>query len=125
MGLKSVVANAIGAGFNALGASGADGLQASVVYTQVTTGVYDPATGKRANTTSDITFDVIFYKVRDKEVDGIKIKINDIRIIFPQARISFRPNQSDFVTLNGAKMEIIQVREDPASSTWTLFIRGV
>jgi len=125
MGLKSLVANAVNSGFNALGSSSADGLQTSITYTQVTTGAYDTSLGKRSTTTSDTILDVIFYKVRDKEVDGIKVQINDVRIIFPQDRLAFEPSHNDYVTLNSRKMEIIQVRQDPASSTWVLFVRGV
>lgn len=125
MGLKTTIANAVASGFNALGSSSEDGLQSSMVYTTVTTGAYDPATGKTTNTTATSTFDVIYYKVRDKEVDGIKVKINDIRVIFPQSRMSSEPSQNDYVTLLGNKMEIIQYSQDPAGATWTLFLRGV
>ena len=125
MGLKSAVANAVASGFNALGASSADGLQTEMTYTQVTTGSYDPTTGKTSNTTSNSTIDVVYYKVKDKEVDGVKIKINDIRVIFPQSRLSVTPSQNDYVTLLGKKMEIVQHSQDPAGATYTLFLRGV
>lgn len=125
MGLKTAIANAVASGFSALGSSSADGLQASMTYTTVTTGAYNPALGKTTNTTTTSTFDVIYYKVRDKEVDGIKIKINDIRVIFPQTRMANEPSQNDYVTLLGNKMEIVQYSQDPAGATWTLFLRGV
>lgn len=125
MGLKTAVNNAVKAGFNALGASSADGLQTSITYTQVTPGSYNTTTGKTTNTETDYTIDIIFYKVRDREVDGIKIKINDIRVIFPQDRLSFPPSANDYITLNSRKMEIIQVQFDPSNSVYILFVRGV
>lgn len=125
MGLKTAIANAVASGFTALGTSDNDGLQASMTYTTVTAGSYDPATGKTTNTTSSSTFDVVFYAVRDKEVDGVKVKINDIRVVYPQVRRSTEPSQTDYVTFQGNKMEITQYSQDPASATWTLFLRGV
>lgn len=125
MGLKTAIANAVASGFNALGASSADGLQVSMTYTKVTKGSYDPSTGKTDDTTSDTTLDVIYYKVRDKEVDGAKVKINDIRVVFPQSRLGFEPSQSDYVNLLGNKMEIVLYSQDPARATYTLFVRGV
>lgn len=125
MGLKTAIANAVSSGFNALGTSSNDGLQTLITYTQVTKGAYSPTTGTTDNTTSDTTFDVVYYKVRDKEVDGIKIRINDIRVIFPQSRISFEPSHNDYITLNSVKMEIVQISQDPAGATYTLFVRGI
>ena len=125
MGLATLVKNAVESGFNALGASSADGIQTSIVYTKVVAVSYDPLIGKRVNTTTSSTFDIIFYAVRDKEVDGIKIKINDIRLIFPQSRLLSPPSANDYVTLKGRKLEVIQIQEDPASATYTLFVRGV
>lgn len=125
MGLKTAINNAVKSGFNAMGSSANDGIQTAITYTQVAVGSYDPTTGQRSTTTTDTTFDCIFYKVRDKEVDGIKIKINDIRLVFPQDRIDFDPSADDYITLNSRKFEIIQIREDPTSSVWVLFIRGV
>lgn len=125
MGLGTVVRNAVSSGFNALGSSSSDGLQTEIVYTKVVTGSYDSSTGKRSNTTSSTTLDVIYYKVRDKEVDGVKIKINDIRIIFPQSRLSFSPSADDYITFGGERYEIIQIIKDPANAVWLLFVRGV
>ena len=125
MGLRTAIANAVASGFNALGASSADGLQTSITYTRVTTGSYDPLTGNTASTTSNTTLDVVFYKVRDSEADGTKVQVNDVRVIFPQSRLSFEPNQNDYITLAGRKMEIIVVSRDPANATYTLYTRGV
>lgn len=125
MGLSSVVKNAVSAGFSAMGASNSDGLQTAMVYNRVVVGDYSTSTGKRSTTITTVSLDAIFYKVRDKEVDGIKIKINDVRIVFPQDRLTFAPSANDYITLNGRKMEVIQIIEDPAKATWLLFVRGV
>lgn len=125
MGLASVVKNAVSAGFNAMGASADDGLQTAMTYNRVVVGEYSTTTGKRVTTVSATPLDAIFYKVRDKEVDGIKIKINDVRIIFPQSKLLFAPSANDYITLSGRKMEVIQIIEDPARATWLLFVRGV
>lgn len=124
MGLKSAIQNAVKAGFVAMGSSANDGLNTSAVYTRVVTGAYDTSTGSVAKTTTAYNIDVIFYKVRDREVDGIKVKINDIRIIFPQSLISFEPSANDYITINGNKMDIIQTIQDPASAVYILFARG-
>jgi hypothetical protein len=125
MGLASVVKNAVSAGFNAMGASTDDGLQTAMTYNRVVVGEYSTTTGKRVTTVSATPLDAIFYKVRDKEVDGIKIKINDVRIVFPQSKLLFTPSANDYITLSGRKMEVIQIIEDPARATWLLFVRGV
>jgi hypothetical protein len=124
MGLKSVVQNAVKAGFSAMGSSANDGLNTSAVYTKVETGAYDTTTGTIAKTLTAYDIDVIFYKVRDREIDGIKVKINDIRIIFPQSLLTFSPTANDYITINGNKMDIVQIQQDPASAVHILFVRG-
>lgn len=124
MGLKSVVQSAVKAGFTAMGSSANDGLNTSAVYTKVETGAYDTTTGTIAKTLTAYNIDVIFYKVRDREVDGIKVKINDVRIIFPQSLLTFSPSSNDYITINGDKMDIVQIQQDPASAVHILFVRG-
>ena len=125
MGLQTIIANAIGTAFDALGTSTADGLQVSVAYYRVTAlGTYSPSTGTSAATEVLSTFESIFYASRDREIDGIKILVDDKRLIFPQTRISFAPSQDDRIVIGTDKYNIVNIIPDSAGATWTLHIRG-
>jgi hypothetical protein len=126
MGLKTLLGNSVQAAFKVLGSSTADGLQEAVTYHRVTSiGAYSAATRTTATVVTDILFDAVMYSVRDREIDGIKIRVDDARLIFPQSVLSVEPNATDSLTVRGEKWEIVNVSSDPASATWTLFIRGV
>lgn len=125
MGLKTAIAKAVEAGFNAMGSSDRDGIQTSMEYVRLTKGDYNPMTGKAEDKEERYTFDVVFYKVRDREVDGEKVKINDIRVVFPRARLPLVPNSDDHIFLRGKRMEIVNEILDPAEATYILFVRGV
>ena len=126
MGLKSLLNNSILTAFNVLGASDADGLQQEVVYSRLTAqGSYSPTLGTAAtSTTKDYTFDAISYAARDREIDGIKILVNDLRLVFPYSRISFVPSHDDTVSVGGKVYNIVNQFADSSESIYTLFIRS-
>ena len=125
MGLKSIIANAVGTAFDAFGTSTADGLQVVTNYYRVTAlASYSPTTGNKAATEVLSAFQTIFYSARNREIDGIKILVDDKRIIFPQSRISFTPTHDDRVEIGADKYNIVNVIEDPAEATWQLWLRG-
>jgi len=125
MGLKSTIANAINTAFVALGESSADGLQVSTNYYQVTSlGSYDPVAGTKTPVEALTTFESIFYSARNREIDGIKILVDDKRLIFPQTRLTFTPTHDDRVEIGSDKYNIVNVIQDPAEATWQLWIRG-
>ena len=125
MGLKTTIATAIGTAFTALGASASDGLQVSVSYYRVTAlGSYNTSTGVKTPTEALSTFDSIFYAARDREIDGIKILVDDKRLVFPQSRIAFAPSQDDRIEIGTDKYNIVNIIPDPAEATFVLHIRG-
>lgn len=126
MGLKSLITDAIETAFDVLGESTEDGLQVSVAYYQVTGQTsYNSTTRKKTATEVLTTFESIKYDARDREIDGIKIKVGDARLIFPTSRLSFAPSHDDRVEIAGVKWNIVNAYQDPALASWTLFIRGV
>ena len=124
MGLKSLLNTSILTAFDIMGTSSDDGLQQSIIYSRVTTGAYSTTTGVTTSTTSTTTIEGIVYAARDREVDGIKIKIGDKRAVFPYSRISFIPSADDYVTIAGIKWEIVNSFPDASESIYTLFIRS-
>jgi hypothetical protein len=126
MGLKSVIASAVSQAFNALGASDEDGVQQSIDYYQVTgVAAYDPDLGTSVPTEVLNTFDAVVYRIRTREIDGIKIDVDETRAIFQQSEVSFIPNKDDRVEINLVKYNVIDVEKDPADATWVLQLRGV
>lgn len=125
MGLKTAIRKAVNAGFNAMGASDRDGLQTRITYVQLSQGEYDPISGKAEDKVVQYNLDAIFYKVRDREVDGDRVKINDIRLVFPAERLPVPPSSEDHIILMGNRMEIVNQILDPAQATYILFVRGV
>ena len=114
MGLKSLLANSIETAFNVLGASDEDGLQVSIgYYRAVSEGAYNTTTRVKTVNEELNVFDGIKYAARDREIDGIKIKVG------------FEPNHDDRVVIGGVNFNIVNVFQDPAGVTWNLFIRGV
>ena len=121
MGLKATIANAVASGFSAIG-----DVKVTATYTQITKGTYNPVTGNSPPTETTYTItDTVFYSARDREIDGIKILVNDRRLMFQQTSLPITPSQDDKIIVDGRNYNIVNIIEDPAQATWTLFIRGV
>lgn len=124
MGLKSLINSSIETAFTILGASDADGLQQAITYNRITSGAYNPVTGVTTDTTASTVFDAILYAARDREIDGIKILVDDLRLVFPFSRISFIPSHNDTVSVGGQTYNIVNQFTDSSESIYTLFIRS-
>lgn len=110
--------------FPVLGVSADGGIQISIDYYRTTEGTYNPATDTKTDSEALTTFEGVKYQARDREIDGIKILVDDLRLIFPQSRVAFKPSHSDRVEIGTDKYNIINVITDPVNATWTLYIRG-
>lgn len=119
--IRDVVDNTL---FPVLGTSNEGGMQKSIAYYRVTAGTFNPATDTKSDTEALSTFEGIAYQARNREIDGIKIMVDDLRLIFPQSRISFVPSADDRVEIGTDKYNIVNVIPDPVDATWTLYIRG-
>ena len=125
MGLNSLIANSIETAFNVLGASDKDGLQVSISYYQVTSkGSYSPTTGTNSPIESKTIFDGIRYQSREREIDGVKVQIDETRLVFPSSRINFSPTADDRVEIGVEKYGVVTAFQDPAGASWTIYLRG-
>lgn len=125
MGLNSVIKSAVAKAFTAIGASADDGIQQSISYYQVTgIGAYDPDTGLNAPTETLSTFDAVVYHSQRREIDGIKVDINETRALFQQTEIAFTPVKDDRVVIGSDRFNVIDVHKDPVDATWVLHLRG-
>jgi len=125
MGLKSVITSAVAQAFTALGASDEDGVQQSINYYQVTgTSTYDPDLGKNVPTEVLTTLDAVVYHSVIREIDGIKVDVDETRALFQQSQISFTPTKDDRIEVGSDKYNIVNVSKDPVDTTWVLQLRG-
>lgn len=125
MGLNSLIKNSIESAFNVLGTSDSDGLQVSISYYQVTSkGSYSPTLGTSTPVESLTVFEGIKYQSREREIDGVKIQIDETRLIFPSSRVSFTPTADDRIEIGSDKYGVVTAFQDPAGATWTLYLRG-
>lgn len=78
-----------------------------VTFTRITTGVYDPATGEPATTTSTFTGNGAAFGFTKMEVDGASILSNDIKFLVE--RMTKVPEVNDYVNVSGKDMMVLSV----------------
>ena len=89
-------------------------------------GYYDPIIGDYVGG-SDITYTGrgVFGGYKDFEVQSNQIDINDVKLICLQDEVSDKPRVDDIVIHNNTSHSVINVRQDPSESTWTIQLRGL
>lgn len=119
MGLRDVVARAALSAFVAVG-----DLVESAVYTQVTPGVYDPATDTQADTT--VTFTISMgVKTREKVRETEKNVVTErLQFIVPSLLMEVVPKVTDTIVINGVKYEVNDLKPVAGDPIYTLFIRA-
>lgn len=119
--IRDIVDNTL---FPVLGASSEGGITVSASYYRVTTGTYNPVTDTKTDSEALNTFDVVKYAARNREIDGIKVLVDDIRVLFPQSLIAFAPSADDRIEIGTNKYNIVNIVTDPVDATWILWLRG-
>lgn len=91
-----------------------------------TGGYYDPELGDYVDG-ADVTYTGrgVFGGYKDFEVQSNQIDINDVKLICLQDEVGDKPRVDDIVTHNNTSHSVINVRQDPSKSTWTIQLRGL
>ena len=120
MGLDDAIRDAVGSAFTAI----AD-LATQLTYVVVTPGVYVPDAGTSFPPNTEHSTEGIILNYQDREFDGDRIRRGDRKILIEQAELTPIPNLGDRieVTATGLSYNIIQLKQDPVSATWTFQVR--
>lgn len=91
-----------------------------------TGGYYDPEIGDYVDS-NDTTYTGrgVFSAFNDFEIQASQVDINDIKLICLQAEVTLKPKVDDIIVQDGKERNVLSVKEDPASATWTLQLRGL
>ena len=84
---------------------------------------YDVAVGAVETKSSAYTINVIKELYNNKEIDGTRIKLTDLKISFPANSLEIVPASTDSITIGDKKYSIISITTDPATAVWTMQIR--
>lgn len=120
MGLRDTIAKAAASAFAAVG-----DIPVSAILVRASS-VYDAATGMMSTTTTTFATEAIFTSFELTETDRIVVLGEDKKAIIRQSALATTPTLTDTLTnAAGKSHQILGVRQDPASATWTLHIRAV
>lgn len=121
MALKGTIAKAVASAFKAL----SDVKEDVTYWSHQGSSSYDPQTGTYTRAEVDYEFAGVFQGYDAAEVDGELIKSTDQKFLFQQASLPVKPSLLDRVSrADGTQWQIQNIRQDPASVTWELQLRG-
>lgn len=97
----------------------------TIVYTRVTQGVYDPATGAATTTTASYTVKGLasdFNRAQDGMafMSGLVLE-GDKKITIPSAALTFVPTPGDRVSFDGFNMTVQTVKSTSAGELTALY----
>ena len=88
------------------------------------TSSYDAATGKTTATTQTYTWSVVVSEYADGLVDGASIVSGDRRVLGAAGDLAVVPSaETDSLTVEAVKYQIVRVKTDPTEATWELQVR--
>ncbi len=89
-------------------------------------GYYDPEIGDYVDAT-DTTYTGrgVATQYNDLEIQSTQVDINDIKLICLQAEVTLKPKIDDIITQDGKERNVLSVKADPASATYTIQLRGL
>lgn len=91
-----------------------------------TGGYYDPEIGDYVDgTDTTYTGRGIATQYNDLEIQASQVDINDIKLICLQAEVTLKPKVDDIIVQDGKERNVLSVKEDPASATFTIQLRGL
>lgn len=101
----------------------ADDVRATMTYTRVVLGVYDPVTDTRTNTTTNYTLTTALVGLSNMEVDYWPADIVTQKIIIASADLPITPQVTDYVTINAIRWEVKRVKSAPGGSLFVVYIQ--
>ena len=99
---------------------------ADVTIRRVTTGTYNAATGKAAESVTDTTIKGFVEAINKREVSQL-IQADDRLLTIAAASITYVPATSDKVIISGSTYQIIRVKiveQDNTAISYELVLRG-
>ncbi len=91
-----------------------------------TGGYYDPEIGDYVDVgDTNYAGRGIFSAFNDFEIQASQVDINDIKLICLQAEVTLKPKVDDIIVQDGKERNVLSVKEDPASATWIVQLRGL
>lgn len=91
-----------------------------------TGGYYDPEIGDYVDG-ADVTYTGrgVFGSYNDFEIQANQIDINDVKLTCLQDEVGDKPKVDDTIIHDDKSHSVISVKQDPASATWTIQLRGL
>lgn len=117
-GFKSMVQQLIQQGIQIVG-----DLAETVVYTKVASGLYDPVSGNTTNTSATYTFNAVFGRFGQNEIDGKNVIATDARLTVAFLDLPVEPQAQDSLVVKGRPWKVIRAVGSPGDSVWTIHIR--
>ena len=119
MGLKQTLEDAVDAIMTGLG-----DLTKSITYNRVTMGAYNPETDSHGETVVATTFPAVFYREQQEDLTWRKVIYQHAKLLIPGSKVSFEPKQNDYVTIDGQRWEVFDVKKLPGDVAFILQIRS-
>lgn len=100
------------------------GLQVLVTYTQLTPGVYNPATDVMGGlTTVYNSVPAMLVTTKDEERDWIAADVNAQKALIAYENLPIVPEQQDYLTIDGDRWEIKKIKPLPGKPVHILYIQ--
>lgn len=119
MGLKQTTISAVKAAMKAVG-----DLKTPVVYSRVIPGAYDPDTDTTNDTVTTYTFEAVRVGLAETEQAWIAVDKVGAKLLIAYADLPIEPLITDYVTIEGARWEVVNKKRVPGDSLWSLIIQG-
>lgn len=106
----------------------ADSLAVDATYVSAGAQSYDPTTGVQTVAESTTTFRVFLVAVKQSEVDGTKVQLEDKKAIFDRQGFPFAPKTEDLIRIGGTgedagDWEVVGTLREPSESIYILQVR--
>lgn len=134
MGLDQVFRDLPGIIFDAFTDSG--GIVKTISYVVVGTPTYNPTTGANVSTDVTKTLRGVLVAARltttDNTAQGTRIRAmtpneDSVRVLMSGKELSAQsvvPKEDDYMTIEGVRYEITQIRQTPDAALYTFFVRA-
>ena len=119
MGLRDVVKAAAVTAFNAIG-----DLKDEATYVFVVPGPYDPVTDTQVDVETTITIMGVLVRGKVRETDS-NVEVMRTQFIVPTVNLGPNwPDVDDYLTINGTKYEVNDVKPVPGRAIYTFIMRA-
>jgi acetylglutamate synthase len=119
MGLRDLAKNLATTAINNISGD----IAVTVTYRQKAIGAYDPASDTYNTTPTDTVVKAVPVREKRDEDDNSRVIDATIRVLIPSSALSFIPVEQDEIILDTVVHEVVQIKTDPATALWILYLR--